>query len=373
MQRSGERTVKPRHFSPLCVIGIYILIGLTMGVRVSAQQSMAPLTVDDIVKMTKVHLAEDVIISQLRKKAKPFTLSPDEMITLKSAGASDDVIRVMLDPKAATTSSDKSLPSDNRISDSEGQALMAAFVGRESTGRARLTSFTKTDGQNALVNGVPVYTLAFNGHVEFVEDCKWLRDPPSELKFTTKPTPKGAAANSQGWTGFLEASQNPGINVKRGQGFGFTAQVTFEKSERGWNVGRFFGKPTTELVRSGIGPSGAPSADTVQDNATRASGINGRASEGSSTETFPISSGIGRQIGVRLVNDTLAHMKVFLDGIEAPIEVDKKSFKIIQLEIGSIHMLKVTAPWLSQPFAQRFTVPSGLAFVTLTNGGVVIR
>jgi hypothetical protein len=64
----------------------------------SAQSTM---TVDAVIKLVQVKLADDLIISLIRKSGKPSPLSADEMIRLKTAGVSDSVIRVMLDPQAA--------------------------------------------------------------------------------------------------------------------------------------------------------------------------------------------------------------------------------------------------------------------------------
>jgi len=58
------------------------------------------MTLDDILKLVQVRLGDDLIISQIRKNGKAFALTPDELVRLKTAGASDDVIRAMIDPKA---------------------------------------------------------------------------------------------------------------------------------------------------------------------------------------------------------------------------------------------------------------------------------
>lgn len=48
--------------------------------------------------MAKAGLGDEVIIQQIKNKAQPFDLSTDQLIQLKSAGVSDRVIQVMLDP-----------------------------------------------------------------------------------------------------------------------------------------------------------------------------------------------------------------------------------------------------------------------------------
>ena len=61
------------------------------------------MTVEDVIKMVQVKLADDLIISQVRKNGKPFSLSADDIVRLKTTGANDSVIRVMIDPQAPAT------------------------------------------------------------------------------------------------------------------------------------------------------------------------------------------------------------------------------------------------------------------------------
>ena len=72
----------------------------TQRTTATAQSTM---TVDDVIKMVQVKLADDLIISQIRKNGKPFSLSADDMVRLKTTGASDSIIRVMVDPLAPAT------------------------------------------------------------------------------------------------------------------------------------------------------------------------------------------------------------------------------------------------------------------------------
>jgi len=62
-------------------------------------QTPSKMTVDDVITMLQVHLGDDLIIAQIRKNKTTISLSADDMIRLKKAGASDDLIRVMMDPQ----------------------------------------------------------------------------------------------------------------------------------------------------------------------------------------------------------------------------------------------------------------------------------
>src|SRR3989442_7663869 len=57
------------------------------------------LTVDGIVSLVQAGLAEDVIIARLRKEDKAVDLSPEDMIKLKKTGVSNDILKVMIDPR----------------------------------------------------------------------------------------------------------------------------------------------------------------------------------------------------------------------------------------------------------------------------------
>jgi hypothetical protein len=76
------------------------LIQATSQAQPTPAGAQPTMTVDDVIKMVQVKLADDLIISQIRKNGKPFSLSADDMVRLKTTGASDNVIRVMIDPQA---------------------------------------------------------------------------------------------------------------------------------------------------------------------------------------------------------------------------------------------------------------------------------
>jgi len=59
-----------------------------------------PSPIDDVIEMVKGGLSESLIIKQLQQQNKPLTLTAAQMVKLKQAGVSDNIITVMLDPKA---------------------------------------------------------------------------------------------------------------------------------------------------------------------------------------------------------------------------------------------------------------------------------
>jgi len=59
------------------------------------------LTVEDVIKLAKAGLSEDIIVQQIERKGQAFDLSSDQIIELKAAHVSDRVVEVMLDPEKA--------------------------------------------------------------------------------------------------------------------------------------------------------------------------------------------------------------------------------------------------------------------------------
>jgi hypothetical protein len=56
------------------------------------------MTVASIIRLTKAGVKDDVMIATLRSRNQTFILSDDDLINLKTAGVSDAVIKVMLNP-----------------------------------------------------------------------------------------------------------------------------------------------------------------------------------------------------------------------------------------------------------------------------------
>ena len=68
------------------------------------------LGIEDVVKMTKAGLSDEVVISQIRKNGQGFDLTSDQLISLKTAKVSDRVIEAMIDPSKGVTATVASAP-----------------------------------------------------------------------------------------------------------------------------------------------------------------------------------------------------------------------------------------------------------------------
>ena len=101
-------TMPFRHKSSLVLIAQFVVVAASIVVAQTAANTTAPkpatagtLTVQDIVKMSKAGLDDEVIIQQIRKNGQAFDLTTDQLIELKSNSVSNRVLQVMQDPSRA--------------------------------------------------------------------------------------------------------------------------------------------------------------------------------------------------------------------------------------------------------------------------------
>lgn len=81
-------------------LGVTVTLVVAGGAAAIAQspKSGASLNVEDVVKLSKDGIAEDVIITEIKKNGKPFDLSVNEIVELKKLGISDAIVKCLLDP-----------------------------------------------------------------------------------------------------------------------------------------------------------------------------------------------------------------------------------------------------------------------------------
>ena len=94
----------------------------------------AAMTNQDVIRLVKAKISEDVIINKIKTSKTKFDVSVDGLVALKEAGLSDNLISVMMNPAApvappsapATTSSTASKPTGATASKPTGAASNAA-------------------------------------------------------------------------------------------------------------------------------------------------------------------------------------------------------------------------------------------------------
>ncbi len=67
----------------------------------AAKPAAAPSPVDSVIQSVKAGLSESLIIKTLQRDNKPMNLTPADLVKLKNAGVSENLIGVMLDPASA--------------------------------------------------------------------------------------------------------------------------------------------------------------------------------------------------------------------------------------------------------------------------------
>jgi hypothetical protein len=89
----------------LLFVACALLMSLGSGLAQNAPKpANAGMSVADVQDMVKAGLSEDLVIAALRKDNKKFDLGAQDMLQLKKAGVSDNIIKVMLDPSAPVAS-----------------------------------------------------------------------------------------------------------------------------------------------------------------------------------------------------------------------------------------------------------------------------
>lgn len=74
----------------------------------SLKQRPGVLTVEDVVALVEADIGEDVVIEKVRQNATAFDLSVDQLLRLKEAGVSSEIIKTMINPAIGTGSSSSS-------------------------------------------------------------------------------------------------------------------------------------------------------------------------------------------------------------------------------------------------------------------------
>jgi len=87
------------------MIALAILFPLLFLSQSPAQQvpSGPPLTVEEVVKLSKSGFSDDVIITKIKRNGRAFDLSTDELLELKKSGVNDTVVKYLLDPSQPYT------------------------------------------------------------------------------------------------------------------------------------------------------------------------------------------------------------------------------------------------------------------------------
>ena len=93
--------------SRLAVISLALI--LSSG-QIQAQSPAGSVTVADIITLLEAKLPEQVVLAKIRSNSQPFNVTTDELLKLKKAGASEQVLLMMLNPSAPAASGTATTP-----------------------------------------------------------------------------------------------------------------------------------------------------------------------------------------------------------------------------------------------------------------------
>lgn len=82
------------HLLPVALFGLFF----PQIFRAQQQEAKAYFGLDEVIKLIKADVPEDVIVTKIKKNAKPFDLSVDEVLELRQKGVSDTIIKYLMDP-----------------------------------------------------------------------------------------------------------------------------------------------------------------------------------------------------------------------------------------------------------------------------------
>lgn len=86
-----------------CLLSIWLVAAGVRPGNAQAPASGPPLSVEEVVKLWKTRVPEDLIITMIKKNAKAFNLSTEEVLELRNVGLSDNVVKFLLDPSQPYT------------------------------------------------------------------------------------------------------------------------------------------------------------------------------------------------------------------------------------------------------------------------------
>jgi hypothetical protein len=144
-----------------------------------------PMTVQEVIKLSKAGFSDDLIIEQIKQKQQHFNLTTDQLLQLKAAHVSERVVKYMINPAtalatpcpSATTSkpntappADSAVPTDVGVyvkQDGEWTAMLPELVNWKS--QSALKSAASLSFVNGVVDGVVDGPMSHNNFVSPLE------------------------------------------------------------------------------------------------------------------------------------------------------------------------------------------------------------
>ncbi len=148
-----------------------------------------PMTVQDVIKLSKAGFSDDLIIEQIKKKQQHFDLTTDQLLQLKAGHVSERVVRYLINPASAVAvpctsnaapppaarsqtknQADDAVPTDVGVyvkQDGEWAAMLPELVNWKS--QSALKSAASLSFVNGVVDGVVDGPMSHNNFVSPME------------------------------------------------------------------------------------------------------------------------------------------------------------------------------------------------------------
>lgn len=85
-------------FLSLVVLSVLPVRSVAQTPPAAAAQPPQALSLDEVVRLAKAGLSEDLIIARIKRNAKPFDLSSAEIVELQQLGVSQTILKYLIDP-----------------------------------------------------------------------------------------------------------------------------------------------------------------------------------------------------------------------------------------------------------------------------------
>ena len=80
------------------VVTAILTLAILCGQQQEPPRAPMTLTLEDVLKLVRSGVSEEIIVARIKRFNKPFDLNPEEILELKRGGVSDTVVRFLLDP-----------------------------------------------------------------------------------------------------------------------------------------------------------------------------------------------------------------------------------------------------------------------------------
>jgi hypothetical protein len=91
-------------FLPSWTLAAFVAaFGLCLAQTLESPKANAPFSLEEVVKLVRAGVTEEIVIARIKRYNKPFDLNADEILELQKAGVSDKILAYLMDPSKPYT------------------------------------------------------------------------------------------------------------------------------------------------------------------------------------------------------------------------------------------------------------------------------